>query len=323
MINNSSQFIDLHQDLLAHIHDRETCGQNEQTDFTMIEKFGPSIVVATAFPLPADENYLDPKTEILIEADLRGYRAQCESSVRWKIILNASDIDLVMSDQNARALVMHVEGMNTMTDSPESWKLLQRWHEIGLRSVGIVWNVTNSLGGGTKDSVTGLSRLGMTVVQWLLAQRMVVDLAHANEPTFWGVASIMQQAGRPLYISHGNCCSLCENPRNYSDTQLRAVAESGGVVGAFFAKTFVTGRELSGNVEDIANHIDYMRRLMGIDHCAIGSDFGGIITGTLEGLQSLEDMPALWAELVRRGYSDSDIEKIAWRNAARVLKEYL
>ena len=319
----SPPFIDLHQDLLAHINSREFFGQNRQTDYAMIESCGPSVVVATAFPLPADENYLDAGTEFLIESDLRGYRAQCESSSRWNMILNASDIDATLADKNARGILMHVEGLNTMTDSNDSWAMLERWRLIGLRSVGVVWNVTNSLGGGTKDSTTTLSTLGATVVQWLLAQRMVVDLAHANEPTFWGIARLVRAAGRPLYISHGNCCSLCANPRNYSDEQLRAIAESGGVVGAFFAKTFVTGRELPGNIGDIANHLDYMRNIMGIDHCALGTDFGGIITGTLDGLRSLEDMPALWAELVARGYSESDIEKIAWRNAARVLKEYV
>ena len=158
------------------------------------------------------------------------------------------------------------------------------------------------------------------MLEWLADRRMMIDFAHMNAPTFWDAVKKIQG---PLIISHGNACVLCKNPRNYTDEQLKCVAEHNGVVGVFFAKTYVTGRTLPGSVKDAANHIDHLRKIMGIDHVALGTDFGGIISGTLENLEKVTQLPNLWEELTQRGYTEEMIEKIAWRNARRALNEVL
>jgi membrane dipeptidase len=148
---------------------------------------------------------------------------------------------------------------------------------------------------------------------------MIVDFAHMNAPTF---ADALRVVRGPIIVSHGNAAACCPNPRNYSDEQLRSIAERGGVVGVFFAKTFVTGAQ-PAVIADVVRHIDHLRKVMGEDHIALGTDFGGIITGTVAGLDAVACLPALWDALAAHGYTDAQLEKIAYRNAARVLREIL
>ncbi len=310
--------IDLHQDLLAHIQNLEMFPFGTQTDFSMLERAHTKIVVATAFPLPPEDNFFDPVTNELIEKDFLGYAEKTQADPSWSIIRSAADVDTVLKSEGKHGLILHVEGLNVVDEA--SFDRLERWYQLGWRSLGIVWNLTNPLGGGTQDPATGLSPLGRTMLAWLQERRMIVDFAHMNRPTFWDAIKIVKG---PIVVSHGNACARCPSPRNYEDDQLRAVAERDGIVGVFLANTYVVGRGNPGKISDAADHVDHLVDIMGIDHVAMGTDFGGIITGLLEGLETLEKLPAFWAELTRRGYSEDDLEKIAWKNAARTLKAIL
>lgn len=310
--------IDLHQDLLAHIQNLEMFPFGTQADFSMLERTHTKIVVATAFPLPPEDNFFDPVTNELIEKDFAGYMEKTRIDPNWSIIQSAADIDTVLKTEGKHGLILHVEGLNVVDET--SFDRLERWYQLGWRSLGIVWSLTNPLGGGTQDPTTGLSPLGRTMLAWLQERRMIVDFAHMNRPTFWDAIKIVKG---PIVVSHGNACARCPSPRNYEDDQLQAVAERDGIVGVFLANTYVVGRGNPGKIRDAADHVDHLVDIMGIDHVAMGTDFGGIITGLLEGLETLEKLPAFWAELTRRGYSEDDLEKIAWKNAARTLKAIL
>ncbi len=313
--------IDLHQDLLLYVKHKELFKNDTvaQTGLAENERAGIRIVTATAFPYVTDDEYLDPKTNTLIESDLIEYQKICTESSEWKLVTNNKDFTDSLDSNNPRGIIMHIEGLNAFSGNPDAWEMLERWYQLGLRSVGIVWNLTNNLGGGTLDPKQGLTDLGREVVEWLQSKNMIVDFAHMNEATFWDAAGIVQG---PIVISHGNARSLCDDVRNYTDKQLKRVTASGGLVGVFFSKKFlVTGREAT--IDDVVNHIDYLRDLIGIDFVALGSDFGGILSGFPGELKSVERLELLWEALSKRGYDDESIEKIAYKNALRVIGSIL
>jgi membrane dipeptidase len=213
---------------------------------------------------------------------------------------------------------MHIEGLNVLDDEP--WPRLERWHALGWRSLGIVWNINNPLGGGTTDPTRGLTDLGREVLVWAESKRMLIDFAHMNPLVF---ADALAATKSPIFISHGNTNQHCPSPRNYSDQQLRAVADRGGVIGPFFSKDFLVPEGQPATLEDVAAHFLHLRNLVGSDHIALGTDFGGILYGFADSLSSLQDLPNLWQALREVGFSDAELEGIAWKNAARFFESVL
>jgi membrane dipeptidase len=310
--------IDLHQDLLLHVERRDLYpGGHWQTSFEMLKRNNAKIIVASAFPVPDDHNFFNPAINELIEKDFESYRTYCKANPEWSVVKNGADVSAVLADKNRFGLLLHVEGLNVFSDE---WDMLERWYGLGWRSLGLVWNKTNPLGGGTEDPASGLSPRGREIIGWLSGKRMLVDFAHMNAPTFFDAAKIYKG---PIIISHGNAAALCPGPRNYTDEQLRLVAQSGGVAGVFFGSTYLVGKGAPGTVHDAVRHFKHLRDVMGIDHVALGSDFGGITTGMLADLNSVDTLPLLWDTLRADGFSEEDIEKIAYKNARRVLEAVL
>lgn len=310
--------IDLHQDLMLHINHRDIWDGKWQTNFSMLDNSQTKIVIATAFPKPVNGDHLDPVTNNLIEKDFELYIEYVKNNDSWVIIKDSSDFKNVLGSPDKKGLILHVEGLNSFKDTKEDWDRLEKWYGMGWRSLGLVWNISNSLGGGTEDTDTGLTLLGKKVITWLKEHKMIIDLAHMNESTFWDTVSVLKN--RPILISHGNTKKLFNNPRNYSDKQLKKIKESGGVIGVFFARSFLTDDD-DVNTNHVLKHLNHMKNIVGIDHMALGTDFGGIFK-TPKGLESVEKLGSFLELLLASGYSQEDVEKIAYKNAERVLMEY-
>lgn len=318
MTKNHFPFIDLHQDILVHLRHKNRFGQEHQTSFEDIVSSGGKVVIASAFPVPDDMDFLNPKTNNMIEDDFEWYLAHAKKSPNCTIIKDSGDLKKVLTHNDSLGLILHIEGLNAMEDTPDHWNMLEKWHNLGWRSLGIVWNLKNSLGGGTKDESSGLTPLGAKVLDWSSKQNIITDYAHMNEQTFWDVSKISK---KPILVSHGNSHECCPTPRNYTDKQLRAIGESGGVIGVFFSKKFVT-HENEAEIAHVVAHIRHIRDIAGIDHLAIGTDFGGITSGTVKNLSEVKMLPSLWDALQNEGFSSNEIEKIAFKNAAGTLEAH-
>ena len=167
---------------------------------------------------------------------------------------------------------------------------------------------------------------------------MIVDVSHTNEKTFWDIAEI---SAKPFIASHSNARTLCDVPRNLTDEQIKAVAQSGGVIGVNGYIGFTKKCDFSNPVpienpdllskpdlKDLADHIDYIAGLVGVDYVGLGFDFCEYLSEELKDTnpKNLEDASKcqnMIEELRKRGYSENDIEKIAYKNFLRVIKENL
>ena len=312
------KIFDLHQDLMAHIRFKDVFGQTDQTDFKSIYDSDIDLVVATAFPLPPENDQLHQSVPDLITEELHLYQKYVDdnkTNQAWQIVQSAQDLTAKQTK-----LLLHLEGLNLFDGSHSAWQQLDRWLKLGVRSVGTHWNIANNLGGGTLEPSLSLTDLGAEVIMYLEENRIVFDMAHMGRQSFWDATKITK---RPLYISHGNADAVCPNIRNYTDSQLKAIAETDGVIGVFFANTFVVGKGRQGKIEDMIAHIDYIKNLIGIKHIAVGSDLGGIVTGGITDLEHIADMPNLFTALRQHGYSETEIDAISHKNAHRVLKAHL
>jgi membrane dipeptidase len=204
----------------------------------------------------------------------------------------------------------------------------------------------------------GLSPFGMLVVKEMNTIGMMVDISHVSDKSFYDVLKVTRA---PIIASHSSCRALCASPRNISDDMLLALKENGGVIQICFTgnylKTAEPDPELDlkikelrdkygdyhtlpdstkklvrkefkeiqktyekpADVKDVVDHIDHVVQVIGIDYVGIGTDFDG--GGGVDGCRTASEMKNITIELLRRGYSKSDITKIWGGNIMRVLKK--
>ena len=150
---------------------------------------------------------------------------------------------------------------------------------------------------------------------------IIVDVSHLSDAGFWDVLDICKKNGKPFVASHSNLRSLSPHTRNLTDDMLKALAEAGGCTGINFAPGFldpdITAQK--SKISHMAQHALRMKDLGGIEVVALGSDLDGI-TGELE-IDSIDKMPLLFDEFKKVGFTEGEIEKIAYHNVARVIKD--
>jgi membrane dipeptidase len=244
-----------------------------------------------------------------------------ESDGALRIVRGSAELDECLED-GALAAVLHIEGPEAI--SPDLGEL-DELHDLGLRSLGIAWSRPNAFGRGvpfgfpgSPDQGPGLTRAGHALVLECNQRGIVVDLSHLNERGFWDVARI---SDAPLVASHSNAHALCESPRNLTDDQLRAIGESGGLVGINFCVGFV--REDGADDPDtplsaIAVHAAHVAEVAGVEAVGLGSDFDGATMPNA--LPDAAHLPDLLDALREAGFSEGELGAIALGNWRRVLR---
>jgi len=234
---------------------------------------------------------------------------------------------------------------------------LRAYYDLGVRYMTLTHNVTLDWADAALDSAKhkGLTPFGDSVVREMNRLGMLVDLSHVSAGTMSAALNVSQA---PVIFSHSGARALVDVPRNVPDSILRRVAANGGIVMVPFVTGFVSPAVLlydqstrpvmkdlqakygndtaaitleikqwrAAHIEpratlaQVADQIEYVRKVAGVDHVGIGSDFDGI-TEVVQGLEDVSTFPALFAELARRGWSDNDLRKLAGENFLRVFAQ--
>ena len=255
----------------------------------------------------------------------------------------------------ARGLISNVfcwqaaDALGSAFNSPlgSTTTALRAFQEIGLRQVGLCYNVTNPFGSGCLEPEGRLTRAGERLVEEIHSRRMVLDVGgHTGERTTLDAISISE--GVPVVCSHTNVAAIADNARCISDRVIDAIAGTGGVIGITAVNDFhVRGRGNTGpvphvGIDEHVDQYDHIKQRVGVDHVGLGTDFvdgmpipygGGINREIIpedmvsepwrfvRGFESIAELPNLVDGLRRRGWSDEEVQKAMGANWLRVYEQ--
>jgi membrane dipeptidase len=249
--------------------------------------------------------------------------------------LTASAIPAAIARKRIGSL-LGLEGGHAIENS---LALLRTYYDLGARYMTLTHNVTLDWADAALDTAKhgGLTPFGREVVREMNRLGMLVDLSHVSPGTMSDALDVTEA---PVIFSHSAARGLVDHPRNVPDSILARLPKNGGVVMVPFVTAFVnkavkedddslqahgaSWRQAhprpTASIADVADHVERVRRIAGVDHVGIGSDFDGI-SETVVGLEDVSKFPALFAELARRGWTEAELRKLAGENVLRVLRE--
>jgi membrane dipeptidase len=270
---------------------------------------------------------------------------------RLALALRAADIEREFKRGRVGSL-LGMEGGHVLENS---LGVLRSYYELGARYLTLTHNVTLDWADAAADTARhgGLTEFGREVVREMNRLGMLVDLSHVSPATMSDALDVTEA---PVIFSHSSARALTDHVRNVPDSILRRLPKNGGVVMVTFVPAFVSQEvadwekladeevkrlrptitdtvELRRRMDEwtvahprphatlaqVADHIEHVREVAGADHVGIGSDFDGI-TYVPVGLEDVSTFPQLFAELIRRGWSDDDLRKLAGRNVLRAMR---
>lgn len=265
--------------------------------------------------------------------------------------LTAADMETARGEGRIASL-MGAEGGHSIDNSLAT---LRGLYELGVRYMTLTHNDNIAWADSATDkpSVGGLSAFGREVVREMNRLGMLVDLSHVAATT---MRDALDTSVAPVIFSHSSARAICDHPRNIPDDVLERLPANGGVAMVTFVPKFVLQAAVDwtaaadenmreqgfhhldttteamkvhrlfeesnprpvATVPTVADHLDHMREVAGVDHIGIGGDYDGTAF-TPDGLDDVSGYPNLIAELLDRGWSSTDLAKLTWQNAVRVL----
>jgi membrane dipeptidase len=301
---------------------------------------------------PADGNAADAVSQTLVQIDIV-HRMMALYSQTMALALTAEDVERIQKQGKVASLI-GIEGGHCINSS---LGILREMYRLGARYMTLTHTLNTPWADAATDTPKsdGLTAFGEDVVREMNRLGMLVDLSHVSPAT---MEDAIRVSSAPVIFSHSSARALTDVPRNVPDAILRELPKNGGVVMVTFVPGFVSqevadwskketaertrlAAELGAtntpavdraldewrkknpapkaSMLQVADHIDHIRKVAGIDHIGLGGDFDGI-TSVPVGLEDVSTYPLLIGELLRRGYSDEDVKKIAGRNILRVMK---
>lgn len=219
--------------------------------------------------------------------------------------------------------MMSLEGMCGILDD-ESEKL--DWlYAQGIRLASFTWNEENALATGLNgDSNRGLTVKGKNVLYRMNQLKMIVDVSHANEKTFWDIMNLSKGL---VIASHSNAQAICNHRRNLNDEQCLAIAQKGGLIGLNSAGAFIDEKREKQTAEGLAKHAAYLKDLVGIESIACGFDFmdffGDADSYLALDLKDASQAQSFVIELRKLDFSETEIKKICYQNVFEKFQAYL
>ena len=348
--SSSNIVIDMHSDIATDIAIRRAAGERQVFQRHHFEKMKKAGVYGVFSVLWVEPEYRQQSTYRLLQllGSLLADIQECRDYV--EIVTTETALTEVMN-KGKIGLVLGVEGMTFV----EQWPIFEQVQEkgadetslplshvsllqeqmrqslavlgpLGLKHTILVWGEDNEIASGpvpghSPSTNRGLTAFGHQVVQHLQSQKILVDLSHLDDAS---TDAVLASTSGVVLASHSNARALCKVPRNLTDYHIDEIGRRGGVIGINAYPEFI--HESDASLDKFIDHIVYIANRIGIQHVGLGFDFTDFLHMESDGwnradigLRSARDVPLLVQRMHERGFADSEIRGVTYKNALRIL----
>lgn len=350
-VHQNLLIIDTHNDVTSHTvkgYDIGSTGSKFHTDIARLKQGNVGAVffavyVASSY---AKQNRAANRTLEMIDTVRRDIVERHPEAFR--LVTRAAEVGAARRDGKIAAL-MGIEGGHAIEDN---LRLLRTFYDLGIRYMTLTHANNNNWADSSGEAPrhNGLTDFGRKVVAEMNRIGMMVDVSHVSDATFRDVLAVSKA---PVFASHSSCRAISNIPRNMTDDMIRAMAAKGGVIQINFGCEFLNQKSadtstfsnpefkrraaelkrsqhtqelkelraklVPADLADIVAHIDHVKRIAGMDHVGIGSDFDGVEC-LPRGMEDVSKFPALTRALMAKGYTEADLAKIYGGNLIRVMQ---
>lgn len=319
----NNYFIDLHCDLCSHFDQKI---KNKEYDIFRkynLDNFIKGNVLLSVANIWIDEQlYPNTKTQA-IDIMINSAKEYYENKDILNIVLDYKDI---VYDKRINLLI-GLEGLNYLEKATDIYFMYQ----YGARLASITWNNSNIFAASITDSNDfGLTNEGVKLVKLMNQLKMIIDISHLSDKASLKVLEISNQ---PVIASHSNSRVVCNHKRNITDEIALKIKATNGVIGLNSYPGFVSEEDHKKNIDGLLDHLDYFKKLVGIDYISFGFDFMDFLnddgygyeigSSYLNDLKNQSKLNDLVLAMEKRGYTKEEINKVSYLNALRVFKEIL
>lgn len=233
----------------------------------------------------------------------------------FELALTADDV-LRIFHEGKFASLLGMEGGHAIENSLGA---LRAYYDLGVRYMTLTHSCQLDWADASppdEQAIGGLTEFGKEVVREMNRLGMLVDISHVSDAV---MSDALDVSRAPVIFSHSSVRALRDHHRNVPDSILRRLPANGGVIMITFVPSFLTD-DLPATIDDVVAHIEHAREVAGVDHVGIGGDYDGIVNLPV-GLEDVSTYPVLFAELARRGWTESELRKLAGENVLRVMRD--
>lgn len=326
-IKTSALIIDAHFDLLMDVAIQRDKGKKRVIESDYWPRFkqgGVNIIIAAIF---VDSCFLPEMGLRKALSQVTALYEEIQESPD-KLMLCRNSADMLMAQQTGKiGFLLSLEGAEPIgTDL----SLLRVFYELGVRNIGLVWSRRNAVGDGSHFSPKsegkkgGITHFGVQLIEEAEQLGITIDVSHLNDEGFQDVLEISK---KPIIASHSNSRKLSNTMRNLTDEQMKAIAKTGGIIGVNAVSIIVAEDDENSHLDRFMDHIDYMVRLIGIDHVGLGldlcddffeyispEDIARMPRKPFDVIDGHQNLSKLIEGLICRKYNNSEIEKILGAN---------
>lgn len=319
---------DGHSDIFSDVRYKREAGETQVLKNHHLERLRKGGIGGGCFVIWADTfNGFDPKDEM--DAIVKALQAEMAETEDFVLVHNRAEAEAAQK-AGKFAILLGIEGLAGIG---EDLSRIDALYEISARHAMLTWNEENPLATGVKGNPDrGVTALGRKAIQKIQEKKMILDVSHLNEKSFWDV---MDVSNGPILASHSNAKALAGAARNLTDDQLKAIRDTNGLVGLNGFNDFISDIKEEQDVDHLVNHASYIADKIGVEHLGFGFDFFEFLNtdfmksysdqedSLLRGMEDCSKVPVLMEKLRKAGFTEKDLEMIGGGNWLNLIQRVM